>query len=470
MRRKNRLIRLFRALSEKTQKDFSTSTGVHPSALAQLELGVYEPADVHLERAAKEVGLTVASGELILDFADKLREPVQRSGLGGQPLAEVGALLADLHDRVVRLPGLHAYPKAEDRRRAAELWADLAKLPPEVQLSVVDVATEYQSWAVAERACQESVELASRNLEHAAFLARLAGEIAARYRGPAGFCRRLLGYVAAHGPNVLRVAGDLDAAEAGLEEARRSWDAGADPDSLLDPGRLLDLEASLRRGQRRFDEALALLDQALPISHAPGRILVNRAFTLEVMGDYEGAVLALLQAEPRLDREAHPRLWYQQRFNLAVCYSHLGRHRDAAELVAEVKSLASSLGDDIFLIRATGLEGRIAAGLGRRDEALALLNSARQRFAERKMGYDVALMTLELAVLLLEAGDTGTVKKLAEELQQAFEANGVHREALAAVRLFHEAVALETATADLAQRVLRFLFRARHDEELRFGE
>jgi hypothetical protein len=59
--------------------------------------------------------------------------------------------------------------------------------------------------------------------------------------------------------------------------------------------------------------------------------------------------------------------------------------------------------------------------------------------------------------------------RLALELQQAFEANGVHREALAAVRLFHQAVALETATADLAQRVLRFLFRARHDEGLRFG-
>ena len=28
---------------------------------------------------------------------------------------------------------------------------------------------------------------------------------------------------------------------------------------------------------------------------------------------------------------------------------------------------------------------------------------------------------------------------------------------------------METATADLAQRVLRFLFRARHDEGLRFG-
>ena len=41
-------------------------------------------------------------------------------------------------------------------------------------------------------------------------------------------------------------------------------------------------------------------------------------------------------------------------------------------------------------------------------------------------------------------------------------------EALAALRLFHEAAGRETATADFARRVLRFLFRARHDAGLLF--
>ncbi len=43
-----------------------------------------------------------------------------------------------------------------------------------------------------------------------------------------------------------------------------------------------------------------------------------------------------------------------------------------------------------------------------------------------------------------------------------------HREALAALKLFQEAAEREAATADLARRVLRFLFRARHDQGLRF--
>ena len=40
-------------------------------------------------------------------------------------------------------------------------------------------------------------------------------------------------------------------------EAQRLWLSGADSLGLLDPGRMFDLEASLLRAERRFDEALA---------------------------------------------------------------------------------------------------------------------------------------------------------------------------------------------------------------------
>jgi len=60
-----------------------------------------------------------------------------------------------------------------------------------------------------------------------------------------GLHHLLLGYTAAHEANALRTAGDLKAAEAKLQEAKRLWQAGSDPDGLLDAGKLLDLE----RGQ-----------------------------------------------------------------------------------------------------------------------------------------------------------------------------------------------------------------------------
>jgi len=298
-------------------------------------------------------------------------------------------------------------------------------------------------------------------------LARLAVE-AAEGVEPEGLRVRTTGLAGAYGANVQRVAGELPAADAALTEAKRLWDAGDDPDGLLDPGRILDLEGSLRRDQRRFDEALFCLDEAVRVGRSPERALIKKGFTLEVMGEYGRAVEALLQAEPRLDRQAEPRLWYNQRFNLAVCYTHLSRYSEAVALAAGAHECAAELGDEIFLIRTTWLEGRLEAGLGRPAEALRLLQDARRRFADRRMSYDVALALLEEAVLLLNEGRTAEVKELAAELTPVFNAKGVHREALAALQLFQEAAEREVATAELARRVLDYLFRARYDQGLRF--
>jgi len=84
------------------------------------------------------------------------------------------------------------------------------------------------------------------------------------------------------------------------------------------------------------------------------------------------------------------------------------------------------------------------------------------------MSYDVALALLEEAVLLLEEGRTAEIKVLARELTKVFESKGVHREALGALQLFQEAAEREEASAGLARRVLGYLFRARHDQGLRF--
>ncbi|HEV7507943.1 MAG TPA: hypothetical protein VGS07_23870 [Thermoanaerobaculia bacterium] len=57
---------------------------------------------------------------------------------------------------------------------------------------------------------------------------------------------------------------------------------------------------------------------------------------------------------------------------------------------------------------------------------------------------------------------------LSQELAKVFKSKGVHREALEALRLFREAAEREAASPELARRVLRYLFRARHDQGLRF--
>lgn len=187
------------------------------------------------------------------------------------------------------------------------------------------------------------------------------------------------------------------------------------------------------------------------------------------MGEYEGAIEALRRAEPRIDRRTEPRLWYQQRFNIAVIYCHVERYSEVPDLLQQVREMAIELQDQIFLNRVTWLEGRLAAGLGRTEEARRLLEQARGEFAAREMWFDVTLAWLELAALLLEEGRNAEVKALTPGLAEVFASNGVHREALAAIRLFKEAVEEDTATAVLARRVLRFLFRARYDQGLQFN-
>lgn len=371
-----------------------------------------------------------------------------------------------------RTAGPAGYPTSREaalsRERAALLWSRLEGLPAKARLEIVRADPAYQSWSLCERVCQESVTEASRRVERAAELARLAREIAERVPGPEDWRDRLRGYAAAHAANALRVSGELNAADAALEAAKRLWEAGSDPAGVLDPGRLFDLEASLRRDQRRFDEALAALDAAIIVGRSPARVLIKKGFTLEVMGEYERAIETLRQAAPLVERQDDPRLLYMLRFNLAVNYCHTGRSNEATDLLERVRELATNLGDEVFLIRVVWLQGRIAAGLGRPLEARTLLAQARREFAARRMGYDVALALLEEAVLLLDEGRPAEVRELARHLAVVFQSNGVHREALAVLRLFQEAAERETATAEMVRRLLRYLYRARYDQGLQF--
>ena len=122
-----------------------------------------------------------------------------------------------------QLPPFDAYPRPEHleaaRWHADQLWTLLQDMTEEQRLAVVHHCREAQTWWLMERVCAAAVEAASRNLDQAASLARLAVAIAERVQGPEGWCRRVLGYATAHPPNVLRVAGELKEARAGIEPA-----------------------------------------------------------------------------------------------------------------------------------------------------------------------------------------------------------------------------------------------------------
>jgi len=473
MRREHMIARLCRALSGKTQEEFGRDLGIRPSLIAQFELGLVVPGGEYLELMARGAGLTLSGADEILRFVETLRGSRVRRGESVEDvLAGIAERLRSHLDhsyrRLLTLPLPELSPRAEDRVRAGELLARLKDLAEGERLALVRWADEYQGWALCERACEVSVREASRNVERAAAWATLAQEIACRVRGPAQWRRRVEGYAAAHAANVLRVSGELPSAETLFEQARCSWQAGSDPAGVLDPGRLPDLEASLRRAQRRLDEALVLLDEAVAVGRHPERALIKKGLTLELLGEYQGAIETLLRAVPLVERQADRQLENVVYCNLAANYCHVGRFAEASDLASTVRGMALEMGDELGVLRLTWIQGRIAAGQGRLGEARILLAQARREFAARSMDYDAALALLEEAALLLEQGWGAEVKELALELARVFESKEVHPEALAALRLFRRSAEREEATAELARRMLRYLFRARYDQGLRF--
>ena len=66
-------------------------------------------------------------------------------------------------------------------------------------------------------------------------------------------------------------------------------------------------------------------------------------------------------------------------------------------------------------------------------------------------------------------GRTEQVKTLARHMTPIFRAQGIHREALAALTLFRRAAEREQVTETFAREVLAYLREARFKPELRFG-
>jgi tetratricopeptide (TPR) repeat protein len=474
---KSLLLSILRLLKGKLVKELAATTGLPAKRIGGIERGkvknvLAEELELLLtSMACSEAEVVIVSACLeALGGLDPEADP-DEAAAQEQFVAAMGRNLrrrmrssGDVESREYPAP----YEIEPDRDEARDAWVKLREVEtlPEMAL-VVRVAREHHRWALIELLCDESERAASKDAGRARDLAFAAVRIARHLRVREGWRRRLLGFAAAHLANALRVAGDLVRAERTLAAAQRLWAAGQDPDQLLDPGRLLDLEASLRRAQRRFRESLSLLEEAAAVTRRPEHVSLKTAFTFEVMGEYHRVLEILTEVAPRIKNHPEARLKTIHRFNLAVVLSHVGRPREAARLLPGLRRMVK--GDELDRIRFRWLEGRLAAGLGQTEAALKALAEARSCFAQRDMHYDVALSLLETAALHLERGELAEVQRLTGELAPIFEQNGVHGEALKALRLFEEAAARQAATAELARRLLAWLFRARHDPGLVFN-
>jgi transcriptional regulator with XRE-family HTH domain/tetratricopeptide (TPR) repeat protein len=359
----------------------------------------------------------------------------------------------------------------ESRRQAPLLWARLEACAEAGRRDVVRERAEFQTAGLCELLCEKSRGAAGDSAEHALYLAELAVLAAEGVAGTGAWRWRVEGYARAHLANTLRVGGDLPAAARELARAEELWTSGAAEDpGLLNEARVLHLQASLLREQRLLSEALAVLDRALAVDRwgETPSLLMGKAKALEELSRFDAAIALLRRAASMVDGERELRTLFVVRAQLLANLCHLGRHGEASVGLAEVRALALRLSNELDLLRVDWLQGKIAAGMGRAEEALALLERVRAAFEARENAYDAALVTLELAEVHAALGHTTEVKALARESAPIFHAQGVHREARRALALFCQAAEREAATAELLRSLIVYLYRAQRDPELRF--
>ncbi len=489
-----RRLAILRESRDLSQAELTRRAGVTPSSLSLYEAGKKIPELATLFRIldALDYGLSALDKADEFCLALRLTPQCRRSFGLPDPLrgqiaslaTEAGKAVSRLTDAVALLAGSEptsnrvraaamneGYPLPEDRAKAADLWERLRKYSHEVRRAFVAEFPEFQVWSLSELLSHESAAAASDSASVAFELAQLALDVAEKIPGDSARRARSKGYARGHLGNAQRVHGDLKAAEQSFALSDHEWKAGAGcPGDLLEEARLLALKSSLLRDQRHLPKALDLLNQALAASgpESRGRLLIKKSKVLEEQDEIDRAITTLEEAEPHVNRELEPRHWLCVRHNRMWCLTTAGRHEEAEELLSEVRALSQKLGKELDRVRLRWAEGRIAVGLGRTQDGIDLLTQVRAEFVSRKIWFDAALVTLELAVVFLQQGRADMVKTLAAHLAPIFKSNGVHREAMAALVLFRKAAEQQKVTLEMARKLVSWFRKAQHDPNLKF--
>lgn len=362
-----------------------------------------------------------------------------------------------------------------ERAEAAGLLAELLEHPPGRRQWIVRNHPRFQTWGLFDLLLKRSHEQNFQDPAAGEGLALLALEITEKLEGFGE--ERLEDFRArswARVANARRVRSDLRGAEEAFAIAFSHLSRGAG--EPMERATLLDLKASLLRAQRRFDEAIRLLSRAIRIfrqlgeRHRAGRSLINMSIVHRYAGEPGKAIPLLYQALELIDASREPRLLLVAWNNLVDDLADSEQFMEAQKLLTKARPLYRQFPQPWFQNRRRWVEGRIARGLNQHQDAEALLLRARDGFLAEDAAYDTALVSLELASLFAQQGRTSELKRIAGEMMPIFSSRQIHREALAALAFWKQAVDAERAGTELVNGVAAFLKRARHDPELRFQQ
>lgn len=246
-------------------------------------------------------------------------------------------------------------------------------------------------------------------------------------------------------------------------EAERRLDARA---------RLAQRAAYLRRDQRRFAEALLLIDEAIEVfreqgdTEAAAGAWADRGLILGRSGRQREAIAHLGEALDQLDPDRNPRNFLAAIYNTALYLYELADSSPEIDALAARWLKLACRGhrllppDGLGALKLETLRALTALRLGQVDRGLEGLWRTQKGFERLGAAWEQARTLLHLAHAYLAQGGTKEVKRVASRLFPVFRSMKNDREASAALMLFYNAALAETATLEMVDHAAAALRKA----------
>jgi tetratricopeptide (TPR) repeat protein len=366
---------------------------------------------------------------------------------------------------------------ADQRATGRKLFVELMQVPAERRHLLLSNSQRFKHWMLCECLIEESLAAGFEEPRRAVEIAKLATLLADRLQPDDGAgLEGLTGLRArawAHLGNAYRILFDLAGSEEAFAVAESLVEEG--PVALLDRARVLVLLASLRLAQSRFPEALQLFDRGAYIYkklgqwHLLGRTLVQKSLVCNETGDSDTEMRLLRRALDLVDPQAEPRVFLSARHHLIKALHEGGRSREAFALLFHTRPLYLKMGDRGSLLRLRWMEGQVAFGLQRSEQAEVAFREVREGLGELGLDYEAALASLDLAGVYIAQGRAAEVRRVAEETLAIFQKHNRQQEAITALLVFRDAARLDQAGLALVREISGFLKRIRNNPDLHFS-
>jgi AraC-like DNA-binding protein/tetratricopeptide (TPR) repeat protein len=350
--------------------------------------------------------------------------------------------------------------------QAQIVWNRLRDEPPDRRLEILRSECAFESLALLDFLSGKSLEAGRRHRQdgvHWARTALAAVEGSRRFLGERfgealALARTRLG-------NALHLAGELEAAHQALAEAREVLLEAERPNPRV-LWEVASIEADVYLGQRRFEDALSRLDEAVEHCREPGdacklaKCLLVRFDVRFHQGLLDKAVADLLAAEELLSELDEPQCSLGVRQDRVAVYARVGDYENAARELSKVRELCENVEHRVLRNQLRWLDGRIRRGLGDLESAEAIWREALAEFKEVGDPSAVADLALELALLCQDQDRLAEgLELVAAETIPALRALGIHRGDRSALDLLQEAAASREVPAAVLQQARDVLRR-----------